>query len=229
MRKTLQATAIAAMIIVGSNVGRAGIISNVVEVDLDLATITDDGAGGQLIIGFSATGVPITPFTALVGDVLQTTITFAHGDRLRIIDGPNTIDDSPPDFFESLVFYFQSGTSSTNGHTTLTTNAVFSNLQGNLTDLTPGSSSTGILAQAIGFDFTNSEISFDGITLTTTISAQSTPFIYDSFGLWGGRAGGFEIVAANSVPEPSSIALLGTGVLGLCGYRLRRRSAGQVV
>lgn len=34
----------------------------------------------------------------------------------------------------------------------------------------------------------------------------------------------FEVSAVTPVPEPTGIALLGTGLLGLCGYQFRRRS-----
>jgi PEP-CTERM motif len=44
-----------------------------------------------------------------------------------------------------------------------------------------------------------------------------------------GGVGQYGIAAAASVPEPSSIALMGFGLLGLAGYSLRRARLGGTV
>jgi hypothetical protein len=213
-------TLFAAAFIVGQP--HAFIITNTMEIDLGQVSISDDSSGGQLIFGAGSTLVGLPPFTAQSGDNLITTISFKDGDRLKIIDGPNTIDDTGPDFFESLTFYF-TGPNIIGTHSSNTTSVVFSNLQGNLIDLTPGGVSYGVLAQDISPDFTDSDISFDGLTMTTTINTITNGNIYDEFGLWGGRAGGYEVISSNPVPIPGAVWLLGSGLIGIVGIRRKFR------
>lgn len=211
-----------AFVITTSLYSISGTITNSVVIDLSKTTITDDGYGGKLIQGYDTTLVPITSFIPQVGDTLVISITFADNARLKIINGPNTIDSTGPDYFESLTFYYL-GRNLSDYHSSFTTNVVFDGLQGNLTTAFPGGSSTGVLAQSL-YHFTDSYISFTGLTMTTTV--QSLPNIgpqaYSQFGLFGGRAGGFEILSDTPpVPEPSTM-VIGT-LFGLGGLVARKR------
>lgn len=207
---------------------KAAVITNAAVIDLSNVTITDDGSGGKLILGFNSTAVPITPFTPVVGDTLVISVSFANSARLKIINGPNTVDSVGPDYFESLTFYYEGS----GGHSTSTTSVVFNGLNGNLTNPNPGSSSIGILAQSIANEFTDSFISFTGLTMTTTISSlpNSGSQTYSQFGLFGGRAGGYEILSdAPAVPEPTSMACWATGALLLIwGRKHRKRKASSL-
>lgn len=212
-----------AFVITTSLYSISGTITNSVVIDLSKTTITNDGYGGQLIQGYDTTLVPITSFIPQVGDTLVISITFADNARLKIINGPNAVDSTGPDYFEGLTFYYL-GRNTSDYHSSFTTNVVFEGLQGNLNTAFPGGSSTGVLAQSLHPDCTDSYISFTGLTMTTTV--QSLPNIgpqaYSQFGLWGGRAGGFEILSdAPPVPEPSTM-VIGT-LFGLGGLVARKR------
>lgn len=201
----------------------SGTITNSVVIDLSKTTITADGSGGKLIQGLDPTLVPITSFTPQVGDTLVISITFANNARLKIINGPNAVDSTGPEYFESLTFYYFD--QFTFGyHTSYTTNVIFEGLQGNLTTDFPGGSSTGVLAQSLYPDFTDSYISFTGLTMTTTVQGLPNPGSqsYSQFGLGGGRAGDYEILSDSpSVPEPSTM-VIGT-LFGLGGIVARKR------
>lgn len=210
----------------GSIRGNASVITSSVVVDLGQTTITNDGFGGQEILGVGSTLVPVASFVPHVGDILQTTISFANNDRLKIINGPNIVShilgESGPDYFESLTFYFAGSGS----HLTSTTDVAFFGLEGSLSDPTPGGSSQGGLNQSLYPNFTDSWISFTGLTMTTTIlQLPSGAPTYDQFGLFGGRAGGFEVLPgpASAAPEPASLALFGLGGVGLLAARRRRK------
>jgi hypothetical protein len=212
--------------VVGGKSATAAVFTNSVVIDLSLATITNDGSGGQLISGNVMTLVPATAFTPVVGDTLVTTITFANGDRLRVNNGPNVISSilgqPGPDYFDSLTFYYDG----TGSHSTNTTMVTFAGLQGSVS-ATPGGTSNGVLAQALT-DFTASYASFTGLTMTTTITALPNPGVqsYSQYGLWGGRAGSFEVISA-AVPEPASVILWGVGAVGV-GLGMRWRRNGKI-
>jgi len=199
--------------------------TNSVVLDLGTADITNGSGGGQLIYAVGASLVPITPIVPQVGDTLITTISFLNGDRLKIVDGPNSTSPPGPAYTEGLYFYLTGPSLSVGNHTATTTGVVFSNLLGSLTDSTPGGFQTGFLAQRLGrSDFTDSEISFDGLILTTTIDSLpgGGTDTYTQFGLGAGRAGGFEVISNNTVPEPTSSALALAATLFLIGRRRAR-------
>ena len=90
----------------------------------------------------------------------------------------------------------------------------------------------GILVPGIGGFF---DLVFDDFTLTaagSTYFIEPDPFYirvnvdgdFDSFTPVGNQVVNGDISAVFAVPEPSTIALLGIGLVGL-GYRLRRRAA----
>lgn len=227
----MRATAYFTVLFLIDSTSQAALITNIVELDLNLTTIVDaqvvgqpSGTSGQSIYG-SFPLVAITPFTPQVGDVLQTEITFARGDRLRITNGPVNPVFLGPDYPESLFFYFfKSGVAAGNTSSTMTTDVEFFGLQGTLSDPTPGGESSLLLSQKIGDNFTSDWISFTGLRLTSTVNVlpASVPE-FDQFGLFTGRAGGFEILPAtvNAVPEPASLTLYGLGSLG--GFSSFRR------
>ena len=172
-----------------------------------------------VILGVLPTLAPVTPFIPSVGDILQTTISFKNGDRLKIIDGPNVVDSIGPDYFESLTFYFKSS-GLYGGGTTETTSVSYENLLGDLLP-DPNGTSTGVLGQTIPTpNSTNTFISFTGLTLTTRIDGLGVSDPFDQFGLFGGRAGGYEVIPG-MIPEPPTYALLGLGfaVSGISMYR----------
>lgn len=201
---------------------RAGFISSSVEIDLSQARISDDGSGGQLILGVGTTLVPVNSFTPHVGDILITTITFANADRLRINNGVNAVSGllSGPDYFESLTFYF----GGSGWHRSHTTAVSFMDLEGHLSNPNPGESVSGILGQGL-LNVTDSWISFRGVTLTTTIKELPNSGVqsYQDFGMWGGRAGGFEIIPGTAVPEPASIVMWAIGAIGIVNIRRKRK------
>ena len=217
--------------LVGLKPANAATITNNVEIDLSLTSISSDGSGGQLLLGTPATLVPISAFNPAVGDILQTTVSFKNGDRLKVIDGPNIVDSTGPQFFEAFTFYFDTtGTPGSGSNSTTTTGASYVDLLGNAIDTTGGA--TGVLGQGIGgflsVDLTDSFISFTGLTVTTTIVGLATGGdAFDRFGLFGGRAGGFEVIAGSTaVPLPAALPLLLTGLtgLGFIGWRRRQRT-----
>ncbi|MFO1095038.1 MAG: DUF642 domain-containing protein [Planctomycetaceae bacterium] len=63
-------------------------------------------------------------------------------------------------------------------------------------------------------------LDFIAIAPTTTLSFSSL----DGSGYWGPLLDNVDVNAVNTVPEPASFALLSTGMLGLIGFRTRRRS-----
>jgi hypothetical protein len=217
---------VAALLIFLSSNSHAAVINNSVVIDLGFVSITNDGSGGQLLSGNDVTKVIIPSFAPVVGDTLVTTITFANGDRLRINDGPNIVDSTGPTFFESLVFGFESSGSAVSGsNATTTTNTTFIGLQGNSIDVT--GSVSGILGQGLGglfsIDVTDTFISFTGLTITSNITGLAVPGIsFDLFELFGGRAGGFEVI---SVPNPGSLLLMSIGMIALRWVHCRKRDA----
>jgi hypothetical protein len=97
-------------------------------------------------------------------------------------------------------------------------------------------STSGVLGQSIGSsaaDLTDSFISFTGLNLTSTITSLATggdP--YDSFGLFGGRAGGFEVIAGSTsdpaaLPAPPTVLLIALALLCLLLLSGRRDPAVQ--
>jgi hypothetical protein len=66
--------------------------------DLSLVNITNDTAGGQLILSNTTTPISVPQFTPNVGDTLITAVTYANGDRLRIDSCPNVVDTIGPTF-----------------------------------------------------------------------------------------------------------------------------------
>jgi hypothetical protein len=217
---------VTALLVFSSLSSHAAVITNSVVLDLSTVSITDDASGGQLLSGNDISKVIIPSFTPVVGDTLVTTIAFANGDRLRINNGPNVVDSTGPTFFESLVFEFDSSGATVSGsHASSTTNTTFTGLQGSLIDVT--GSVSGILGQGIGgllsIDITDSFISFTGLTITSNITGlTSSGSSFDRFGLFGGRAGGFEVI---SVPAPGSILLMSLGMVALRWVRCRQQNA----
>ena len=228
MKRWMLGLAVVVVVVAGGSGANAAIITSSVVVDLRQTTIADDGWGGKEIWGIGSTLVPVSSFTPQVGDTLLTTVTFMHGDRLKIIDGPNAITHNGPPYWEGLTFYFDgwSGVSAQ----TFTTDVTFYNLQGSQTIWPPGYSCVGVLGQNLGMDFTDNWLSFTGLTMTTEIQALPNPGVqsYDQFGLFGGRAGGFEVISGTAaVPEPSTLVIFSSlGVMGsVMGWRKRKRVA----
>jgi hypothetical protein len=205
----------------------AALITNAVVVDLSLVTITPDSAGGAEIFGLPATLVPIaSAFTPAVGDTLQTTVTFANGDRLRIEGGPNVITANPhaPTFFSSLVFYFANaagGTGNLTGNFTSPTTAV--TFYDGVGSPLGGFGNFGLLGQSIMGNLALGEsFTFSGLTLTTQIvGTPANPDAFTQFGLFAGRAGNFEVIPGSptTVPDGPSTLLL------LCGSLLAGAAA----
>lgn len=218
MNKVVATAAFSVLALTGAS--EAATFTNSFEIDLTSVSITDDSAGGQLILGTGTTTVPVTPFAPQVGDILQTTVTFAAGARLKIIDGPNIITTAGSSFFEVLTFGFTNTAPGT--WSASTTSVVFQGLQGSL--INSQGRSTGILGQGLNSgqgDITDDFISFTGLTMTTTVTSSASVSV-DGFELFSGRAGGFEVIAPSSVPLPASAWLLGAAVGAL---RLRSRRA----
>jgi len=233
MRKDIAGIAAAVVLMAGVSQAEAASFVNSFEIDISVMSITDDGFGGQLLSGTTQTAIPITPFTPSAtpsaGDVLTTTVNFANGDRLKVIDGPNIVDTTGPTFFEGFAFLFRSSTGPESGTSSTTTSVTYFDLLGSAIDTTGLSS--GILGQGVGqsfgIDLTDSFISFTGLTITTTIDTLPVgngP--YDIFTFHGGRAGGFEIIpgVSQAVPEPGALAVFGFGIAGLGWVRRRARS-----
>jgi|GEM_PF-6951138 len=229
MRKDIAGIAAAVVLMAGVSQAEAASFVNSFEIDISVMSITDDGFGGQLLSGTTQTAIPITPFTPSAGDVLTTTVDFANGDRLKVIDGPNIVDTTGPTFFEGFAFLFRSSTGPESGTSSTTTSVTYFDLLDSAIDTTGLSS--GILGQGVGqsfgIDLTDSFISFTGLTITTTIDTLPVgngP--YDIFTFHGGRAGGFEIIpgVSQAVPEPGALAVFGFGLAGLGWVRRRARS-----
>lgn len=220
MYKVLASAAFSVLALAGAS--GAATFTNSFEIDLAKVSITDDSAGGQLILGTGTTTVPVTTFAPQAGDVLQTTVTFARGARLKIIDGPNTITKAGSSFFESLTFGFTN--TAPGSWSASTTSVLFQGLQGSL--INSKGRTTGILGQGLNSsqgDVTDDFISFTGLTMTTTVTSSANVSV-DGFELFGGRAGGFEVMSPAAVPLPASVWLLGAAVGAL---RLRARRIGN--
>lgn len=210
------------LLLVSAPASRAIMITNSVTLDLSGVTITNDGWGGKLILGNISTPVAIPSFAPSVGDILVTSVSFANGDSLKITGGPNVVDSSAPTYFSSLTFFFATASGS---YTTNTTAVTYSNLVGTAL---PGFGTSGVLGQSLMGNLSlGQSVSFSGLTLSSTITGISgTPSAATQFGLWGGRAGNYEVVSA-PVPDAGSTAWLAiAGGLALLGLRLRKPEHG---
>ena len=232
-RTLIQSTVALVLVLAPLQFAQGDVFNHSVVLDLSVTSITDDTSGGHLILGNTTTPVAVAPFTPDVGDVLVTEVSFANGDRLRINNGPNVVDTNPPTFFESLTFFFDTdGSTSAAGFSATTSTATFFDLEGNL--INSFGSTSGVLGQSIGssaVDLTDSFISFTGLILTSTITRLgSGGDPYDSFGLFGGRAGGFEVIAGPAsnpalLPTPSTALLVSLALLCLLLLGTRRDPA----
>jgi hypothetical protein len=74
----------------------------------------------------------------------------------------------------------------------------------------------------VGYIFPPVNYSVNGLTAVTSGNANYTGYANPAFGGNGGAEIALRITTGSAVPEPGSIALMGTGVLGLAGV-LRRK------
>ena len=205
---------------------RAAVFNYSLSVDLSEVQITSDSAGGKLIFGYPDTAVAIgTPFTPAVGDEITTSVTFLNNDLLRVTGGPNVVDTAGPSYFAGLNFYFADAAGFPPGYRSHTTALAFSDGIG-----TPFSvyNVDGLLGPAmIRFLQAGESFSFSGFTATTVVDyVPSDGGEMAQFGMWGGRAGNFEVIpgAPATVPEASNGFALG-GLAFVALQLLRRKIA----
>jgi hypothetical protein len=76
----------------------------------------------------------------------------------------------------------------------------------------------------IGANYTNSIFSPGLSSLTFVIRTNATAFTAGNFGVIDGGASQIAAFSPTAVPEPSTVALLATGLIGMVGYTRRRRN-----
>ena len=83
----------------------------------------------------------------------------------------------------------------------------------------------GVIAdneEDVGYIFPQVNYSNNGLTAVTTGNSNYSSFANPTFGGYASAEIALRITEGSAVPEPGSIALMGTGVLGLAGL-LRRK------